>query len=118
MDRHYGPYWQGLDLATQVAFAGIAARHRHRRDRIDTQEDRDRDATRVCFALNDHPGIFSRLAGRDCHWFGANVGRTPPPPITPKDGFGTACSGCRMPMWESLRGPPSAALRDLIDRTA
>ena len=32
--------------------------------RIDLHPDPDRDATRACFALADHPGIFSRLAGR------------------------------------------------------
>jgi [protein-PII] uridylyltransferase len=40
----------------------------------------DRDATRVCFALADHPGIFSRLAGA-LSAVGANVvdARTTPP---------------------------------------
>ena len=31
--------------------------------RIDLHPEPDRDATRACFALADHPGIFSRLAG-------------------------------------------------------
>jgi len=30
---------------------------------LDIHADEDRDATRVCFALADHPGIFSRLSG-------------------------------------------------------
>jgi [protein-PII] uridylyltransferase len=55
--------------------------------RIDTRQDTDRDATRVCFALADHPGIFSRLAGA-LSLVGANVvdART----HTTKDGFATA----------------------------
>jgi len=87
MDRHYPPYWQGLDVATQVTFAtmlrGLAADE----IRIDTKQDADRDATRVCFALADHPGIFCRLAGA-LSLVGANVvdART----YTSKDGYATA----------------------------
>jgi len=87
IDRHYGPYWQGLDLATQVAFAEMLKDIGADEIRIDTREDEDRDATRVCFALNDHPGIFSRLAGA-LSLVGANVvdART----YTSKDGYATA----------------------------
>ena len=114
MDRHYGPYWQGLDLATQVAFAGMLRGIGTDEIRIDTQEDRDRDATRVCFALNDHPGIFSRLAGA-LSLVGANVvdART----YTSKDGFGTAV------FWvQDADGNPYEVrrlprLRDMIDKT-
>ena len=55
--------------------------------KIDIHPDEDRDATRVCFALVDHPGIFSRLAGA-LALVGANVvdART----YTSKDGFATA----------------------------
>ena len=54
---------------------------------IDLHPDEDRDATRACFALADHPGIFSRLAGA-LALVGANVvdART----YTSKDGFATA----------------------------
>jgi [protein-PII] uridylyltransferase len=87
IDRHYGPYWQGLDLATQVTFAEMLRDIGADEIRIDTREDEDRDATRVCFALNDHPGIFSRLAGA-LSLVGANVvdART----YTSKDGYATA----------------------------
>jgi len=87
IDRHYGPYWQGLDLTSQITFAtllrGLGGDEIH----IDTQQDEDRDATRVCFALNDHPGIFCRLAGA-LSLVGANVvdART----YTSKDGYATA----------------------------
>jgi [protein-PII] uridylyltransferase len=55
--------------------------------RIDLHPDEDRDATRACFALADHPGIFSRLAGA-LALVGANVvdART----YTSKDGYATA----------------------------
>ena len=55
--------------------------------RIDLHPDADRDATRACFALADHPGIFSRLAGA-LALVGANVvdART----YTSKDGYATA----------------------------
>ncbi len=87
IDRHYGPYWQGLDLATQVTFAKMLRDLGDEEIRIDTKQDEDRDATRVCFALADHPGIFCRLAGA-LSLVGANVvdART----YTSKDGFATA----------------------------
>ncbi|KKK84963.1 hypothetical protein LCGC14_2778070, partial [marine sediment metagenome] len=55
--------------------------------RMDLMPDEDRDATRACFAMADHPGIFSRLAGA-LALAGANVvdART----YTSKDGFATA----------------------------
>ena len=55
--------------------------------RIDLHPDEDRDATRACFALADHPGIFSRLAGA-LALVGANVvdART----YTSRDGYATA----------------------------
>ncbi len=86
-DRHYGPYWQGLDTDSQVVFAGLLRGISDAEIRIDTAQDIDRDATRVCFALADHPGIFSRLAGA-LSLVGANVvdART----YTTKDGYATA----------------------------
>ena len=54
---------------------------------IDLQLDFERDATQACFAMADHPGIFSRLAGA-LALAGANVvdART----YTTKDGIATA----------------------------
>ena len=85
--RHYGPYWQGLPTATHVVFAHMLRGLGNGDIRIDTQPDGDRDATRICFALVDHPGIFSRLAGA-LSLVGANVvdART----YTSTDGFATA----------------------------
>ncbi|WP_319825677.1 [protein-PII] uridylyltransferase [Thalassovita sp.] len=85
--RHYPPYWQGLDTATQVIFANLLRDIPDDEVRIDLHLDADRDATRACFALVDHPGIFSRLAGA-LALVGANVvdART----YTSADGYATA----------------------------
>ena len=85
--RHYTPYWQSLPTETHVAFARLLRGIGDNEIRIDLHPDPDRDATRACFALADHPGIFSRLAGA-LALVGANVvdART----YTSKDGFATA----------------------------
>ena len=85
--RHYPPYWQGLPTDTQLIFAhmlqGVAADE----IRVDLHPDPDRDATRTCFVLSDHPGIFARFAGA-LALVGANIvdART----YTTKDGYATA----------------------------
>ncbi|SEQ11753.1 [protein-PII] uridylyltransferase [Thalassovita taeanensis] len=86
-NRHYPPYWQGLDTATQAIFANLLRDIPDDEVRIDLHPDENRDATRACFALVDHPGIFSRLAGA-LALVGANVvdART----YTSKDGYATA----------------------------
>ena len=85
--RHYGPYWQGIPTDTQVVFANLLKGIADDEIRLDLTPDEDRDATRVCFALADHPGIFSRLAGA-LALVGANVvdART----YTSSDGYATA----------------------------
>ncbi|MGL4321125.1 MAG: [protein-PII] uridylyltransferase [Paracoccaceae bacterium] len=85
--RHYAPYWQGLSTATHAVFARLLIGLPDNEIRIDLHPDLDRDATRACFALVDHPGIFSRLAGA-LALVGANVvdART----YTSKDGYATA----------------------------
>ncbi len=114
VDRHYGPYWQGLDLGSQITFANLLRGLGEDEIRIDTTQDRDRDATRVCFALADHPGIFCRLAGA-LSLVGANVvdART----YTSKDGYATAV------FWvQDADGNPYEAsrlprLKTMIDKT-
>ena len=85
--RHYDPYWQGLPQATHVVFASLLKGLDDGEIRVDLFPDEDRDATRACFALVDHPGVFSRLAGA-LALVGANVvdART----YTSKDGYATA----------------------------
>jgi [protein-PII] uridylyltransferase len=85
--RHYGPYWQGLPLAAHVVFARMLLGLKDDEVRIDLMLDADRDATRACFAMSDHPGLFSRMTGA-LALVGANVvdART----YTSKDGIATA----------------------------
>ncbi|MFT4151592.1 MAG: [protein-PII] uridylyltransferase [Paracoccaceae bacterium] len=85
--RHYAPYWQGLTTDTHVIFARLLRGLRDDEIRMELDAEPERDATRACFALADHPGIFSRLAGA-LALVGANVvdART----YTSKDGYATA----------------------------
>ena len=85
--RHYDPYWQGMPAAAHVVFARLLKDLGDDEIRVDLYPDEDHDATRACFALADHPGIFSRLAGA-LALVGANVvdART----YTSKDGYATA----------------------------
>jgi [protein-PII] uridylyltransferase len=112
--RHYPPYWQGLHVTAHKVFAELLRDIGDDEIRIDIHLDEDRDATRVCFALSDHPGIFSRLAGA-LALVGANVvdART----FTSKDGFATAAfwiqDGDGSP-YENVRIP---RLREMIAKT-
>ena len=87
IERHYDPYWQGLHADTQAVFAQQLKGLRDDEIRIDLTPDIGHDATRACFSLADHPGIFSRLAGA-LALVGANVvdART----YTTQDGYATA----------------------------
>ncbi len=112
--RHYPPYWQGLSTETQAIFARLLRGLRDDEIRMDLHPDVGRDATRACFALADHPGIFSRLAGA-LALVGANVvdART----YTSKDGYATAV------FWvQDIEGKPYEVsrlprLRKMIERT-
>ncbi|MHC0052415.1 [protein-PII] uridylyltransferase [Actibacterium sp. D379-3] len=112
--RHYGPYWQGLQTDTHVIFAGLLREISNDEIRIDLKPDEGRDATRACFALADHHGIFSRLAGA-LALVGANVvdART----YTSSDGYATAV------FWvQDAEGAPYEAsrlprLRQMIKKT-
>jgi [protein-PII] uridylyltransferase len=112
--RHYDPYWQGMPLSTHVTFAKLLDGIEDDEIRIDLHPDIDRDATRICFALADHPGIFSRLAGA-LALVGANVvdART----YTSRDGYATAA------FWvQDADGSPYEASRlkrlsQMIDKT-
>ncbi|QGX97315.1 [protein-PII] uridylyltransferase [Roseovarius faecimaris] len=112
--RHYPPYWQGLHVTAHEVFARLLRELEEDEIAIDLAVDEDRDATRACFALADHPGIFSRLAGA-LALVGANVvdART----YTSKDGFATAA------FWiQDAEGRPYEAarlprLRQMIHKT-
>ena len=85
--RHYPPYWQGFQVDAQFAFAKLLRNLGADEIKIELTPDTNRDATRICFALSDHPGIFSRLAGA-LALVGANV--VDARSYTSKDGFATA----------------------------
>ncbi|MEM1344156.1 MAG: [protein-PII] uridylyltransferase [Pseudomonadota bacterium] len=63
-ERHYLPYWLGLDTDTHAAFAALA---RSGPDETGLsarfEPDESRDATKACLYMPDHPGIFARMAG-------------------------------------------------------
>lgn len=84
--RHYDPYWQGLSTGAHVIFAELLRGLGEDEIRIDLHLDPDHDATRAAFALADHPGIFSRLAGA-LALVGANV--VDARSYTSKDGYAT-----------------------------
>jgi [protein-PII] uridylyltransferase len=112
--RHYPPYWQGLSTETQAVFARLLRGLGDDEIRIDLHPEPDRDATRACFALADHPGIFSRLAGA-LALVGANVvdART----YTSKDGYATAVfwvQDADAKPYDESRLP---RLRNMIDKT-
>ncbi|NNK77707.1 MAG: [protein-PII] uridylyltransferase [Litoreibacter sp.] len=112
--RHYPPYWQGLHVTAHTDFARMLRDLSTDEIRIELTPDEDRDATRVCFAMADHPGIFSRMAGA-LALVGANVvdART----YTSKDGFATAA------FWvQDIEGAPYEAgrlprLKNMIEKT-
>ncbi len=70
--RHYDPYWQGLHVTAHKVFAEMLRDVGDDEIKINLHPDEDRDATRACFVMSDHPGIFARLAGA-LALVGANV---------------------------------------------
>ena len=112
--RHYGPYWQGLTTDTHVVFANLLKSIENHEIRLDLKPDEDRDATRVCFALADHPGIFSRLAGA-LALVGANVvdART----YTSSDGYATAVFWVQDSDGHPYEASRLPRLRGMIEKT-
>ncbi|MFE3836256.1 [protein-PII] uridylyltransferase [Pseudogemmobacter sonorensis] len=112
--RHYPPYWQGLPGDTHLVFALLLRGIGDSEIRIDLHPDPDRDATRVCFALADHPGIFSRLAGA-LALVGANVrdART----YTSKDGYATAVFWIQDAEGKPYEASKLSRLRQMIGKT-
>jgi len=86
-NRHYPPYWQGLHVTAHVDFANLLADIQDDTIAIHLMPDEDRDATRACFAMTDHPGIFSRITGALAS-VGANI--VDARSYTTKDGYVTS----------------------------
>lgn len=112
--RHYGPYWQGLPTAAHAIFARLLLDLGTDEIRIDLKLDPDRDATRACFAMADHPGLFSRMTGA-LALVGANVvdART----YTSKDGFATAIFWVQDADGHPYEEARLPRLRQMISRT-
>ena len=113
-NRHYAPYWQGLPTEAHKIFAHMLLDLGNDEIRIDLHPEPDRDATRACFALADHPGIFSRLAGA-LALVGANVvdART----YTSKDGYATAVFWVQDADGKPYEVSRLPRLRKMIERT-
>ena len=72
IDRYFSNFWLGCDPGTQLVLSKLARQVDGSDILHDIQMDKSRDATRACFAMEDHPGIFARLAGA-LALVGANV---------------------------------------------
>ncbi len=82
--RHYAPYWQGLHVTAHIVFAQLLRDIGENEIVMDLHPDEDRDATRACFVMPDHPGIFARLTGA-LALVGANI--VDARSYTTKDGY-------------------------------
>ncbi|MCC1481729.1 [protein-PII] uridylyltransferase [Roseibaca sp. Y0-43] len=112
--RHYDPYWQGLPTATHAVFASLLRDVTPATIRVDLHPEPDRDATRACFVLSDHPGIFARFAGA-LALVGANIvdART----YTTKDGYATAVFWIQDADGHPFEESRLPRLRKMIERT-
>lgn len=112
--RHYDPYWQGLHVTAHTAFAELLRDIGNEDIRIDLHPDEDRDATRACFVMPDHPGIFARLAGA-LALVGANV--VDARSYTTKDGFVTAAFWLQDADGNAYEKSRLPRLRSMISKT-
>lgn len=112
--RHYDPYWQGLHVTAHVAFAELFHDLDEDGINIDLLPDEDRDATRVCFVMPDHHGIFSRLTGA-LALVGANV--VDARSYTTKDGYVTAAFWIQDSEGNAYEATKLPRLRQMIEKT-
>ena len=112
--RHYAPYWQGVPSDAQLVLARLLRGITDEEVRIDIKLDADRDATRICFALADHPGIFTRLAGA-LALVGANV--VDARSYTTKDGYATAVFWVQDAEDSAYEEDRLPRLRSMIDKS-
>jgi len=87
INRHYAGFYLGLNCETQAVFAALGKKRENEEIISNIETDTSRDATKACFLMEDHPGLFSRLAGAIA-LAGANVidARS----YTTADGYATA----------------------------
>ena len=63
LGRHYPAFWTGVDGETQAVLSRLSRTVQQGEFLCDLQMAENRDATRACFAMPDHPGLFARLTG-------------------------------------------------------
>ncbi len=112
--RHYDPYWQGMHVTAHVAFANMLRKVTEDAILIDLHPDEERDATRACFVMADHPGIFSRLAGA-LALVGANV--VDARSYTTKDGYVTDAFWIQDAEGNAYEASRLPRLRQMIKKT-
>nr|WP_269667581.1 [protein-PII] uridylyltransferase [Sulfitobacter guttiformis] len=112
--RHYDPYWQGMHVTAHVAFANLLRDIEPDELRIDLHPDEDRDATRACFVMSDHHGVFSRLAGA-LALVGANV--VDARSYTSKDGYITDAFWIQDSEGNAYEASKLPRLRQMIEKT-
>ncbi len=112
--RHYDPYWQGLHVTAHVAFAKLLRDPDPNGINIDLHPDEDRDATRACFVMPDHHGIFSRLTGA-LALVGANV--VDARSYTTKDGYITDAFWIQDSEGNAYEASKLKRLRQMIEKT-
>ncbi|MEP3440780.1 MAG: [protein-PII] uridylyltransferase [Sulfitobacter sp.] len=112
--RHYAPYWQGLHVTAHVAFAELFRDMEEDKVSIDLHPDEDRDATRACFVMPDHHGIFSRLTGA-LALVGANV--VDARSYTTKDGYVTDAFWLQDSEGNAYEASKLPRLRTMIEKT-
>nr|WP_325063154.1 [protein-PII] uridylyltransferase [Halovulum marinum] len=61
--RHYDSFWLGLGTAEHVVLAQLVREVSADKPVVRIDQDPARDASRACFAMPDHPGVFARIAG-------------------------------------------------------
>ena len=61
--RHFDAYWLVLDTTAQKLIAEMISRLGQDPLQVELSYDNERDITKIIFVMEDHPGIFSRLAG-------------------------------------------------------
>ena len=111
--RHYSPYWQGIRTPAHVIFANLLKDLPDDEIGIALTPSEERDATRTCFAMADHPGIFSRLAGA-LALVGANV--VDANTYTTKDGHATSVFWIQDDNGSPYEGPRLNRLKTMIKK--
>ena len=87
ISKHYDAFWITLDLNTQLEFLNLIKFIHNDIIKISLTISKERDANRLCFVSNDHPGLFSKISGA-LSFNGANI--VDAKTFTTKDGLVTA----------------------------